>query len=80
MKAHELRAEMARLNAEHDAELDKFEKETRFKYRQQRRALLEKAGLDVCIQAECEEAFYEFWPPKVEDGDDGPAVSYGDDQ
>lgn len=79
MKAHELRQAIADMNKAHDAELDQFEKETRFKYRQKRRELLEKAGLDVCIQAECEEAFYEFWPPKAEDGDDGPAVSYGDE-
>lgn len=79
MKPHELRAEMARLNKEHDAELDQFEKETRFKYRQQRRALLEKAGLDCAIQAECEDAFYEFWPPKDDPEDTQPAISYGED-
>lgn len=64
MTPHELRQKLGAIAKQQDDELDKFEQEQRGKYRQLRRGVLQEAGIEVAIAAECEDQFYEFWPPK----------------
>lgn len=79
MTPHELRTKLGELARQQDDELDAFEKEQRGRYRLLRRDVLKEAGLECAISAECEEAYYEFWPPKSELPRDTPIVSYDGD-
>lgn len=79
MSPHELRVKLAELGKAQDEELDKFEREIAVKYRHQRRDVLREAGLECALAAECESAYYEFWPPKSDLPRDTPLVSYDGD-
>lgn len=79
MTPHELRVKLADLGKKHDDELDAVEKEMRGRYRLLRRDVLKEAGLECALAAECEEAYYEFWPPRSDLPRDTPLVSYDGD-
>lgn len=72
----ELKQRIGALNREQDQELDKFEQDTRSKYRGLRRKLFSEAGEQVAANAELEDEYYEHFPPASDLPPGAPLVEY----
>lgn len=72
----ELKHRLGALNKQQDQELDKFEQESRSKFRSLRREIFREAGEQVAANAEMEDEYYDHFPPASNLPPGTPLVEY----